>query len=150
MPQPYPLVSRYLGLEAVWEAWNFCPYRGEGWGIVNTGGLHCLFGETLGVNVQHGIDRIRPSGPGTVRVWNLQPYEGEKLVYADPQRRVTVAVRLNWDPGLILITVGYLPIRSCTYVQRSLSVCFWEIKENQPVVPTNDQPSLRAGTSIEN
>lgn len=27
VPQPYPLVSRSLDIEAVLEAWNFCPYR---------------------------------------------------------------------------------------------------------------------------
>lgn len=51
---------------------------------VNAGGFQCLFGETVGVNVQRGIDRVRPSGPGTVRVWNAQPYEGEVGVRGSP------------------------------------------------------------------
>lgn len=41
---------------------------------------------------------------------------------ADPQRRVTVAVRLKWDPGLILITVGCFPVRTCIFVPSSVSV----------------------------
>lgn len=59
--------------------------RGQGaLPTVNAGGFHCLFGERLGVNVQHGIDRMRPSGPGTARVWNIQPYEREVGVRGSP------------------------------------------------------------------
>lgn len=41
VPQPYPLASRSLDIEAVLEAWNFCPYRGRAGG----GGHHGMAAE---------------------------------------------------------------------------------------------------------
>lgn len=68
VPQPYPLVSRSPDIEAVLGGVELLSNAGGGgraWQPggkaacrppVNAGGFQCVFGETVGVNVQHGID----------------------------------------------------------------------------------------------
>lgn len=46
--------------------------------------FQCLIGETVGVNMQRGTCRRRPSGPGTVRAWTAQPYKREVGVRGSP------------------------------------------------------------------
>lgn len=101
------------------EAWNFCPRRGESGEAcasqaLNAGGFHCLFGEWLDTCAWKVT---APFGAGPVRIWDVSPTRN-KVVYADPQRRVTVAERLKWNSRLILITVHHSPVRRHTFVKK--------------------------------
>lgn len=105
---------------------------------VNAGGFYCLSGETPGVNLQHDVNRMRPSGPGTARVWNVSPVT-EKLVCADPGRRVTVAVRLNLHPRPILSTVQWFASPEA-YLRAELDA-FLVLSGHYPVAPVDDHGS---------
>lgn len=100
---------------------------------VNAGGFQCLFGETVGVNVQHGIDRVRPSGPGTVRAWNAQPYKRNCGVRGSPA---------SGDCGCEAQVGPWAYSNYCrlfsgpdVYLCTELSICtrFWEQEKAAPI-----------------